>query len=132
MSIAGEYETFPSWVAGWPHCCDFGADTCDMLRWSAMVRKALKSQQNAPFYRIVWPGLYGAFKVCCDALKSHAMCCDRKFSIFNIFLPILEYLRYLLYNFQTVFQHCAGNQIPPRVICASKLLVEFLKLPSQQ
>ena len=57
MSIAGEYENIPSWVADWPHCCDFGADTCDRLRWSAMVLKALKSQQNVPFHRIVWPGL---------------------------------------------------------------------------
>ena len=57
MSIAGEYENIPSWVADWPHCCVFGADTCDGLRWCAMVLKALKSQQNAPFHRIVWPGL---------------------------------------------------------------------------
>ena len=57
MRIAGEYENIPSWVADWPHCCDFVADTCDRLRWSAMVPKALTSQQNASFHRIVWPGL---------------------------------------------------------------------------
>ena len=57
MRIAGEYENIPSWVADWPHCYDFEADTCDRLRWSAMVPKALKSQQNASFHRIVWPGL---------------------------------------------------------------------------
>ena len=57
MSIAGEYENISSWVADWPHCCDFGADNCDGLQWSAMVLKALESQQNAPFHRILWPGL---------------------------------------------------------------------------
>ena len=41
----------------WPHCCDFGGDTCDGLRWSAMVLEASKPQQNAPFHHIVWPGL---------------------------------------------------------------------------
>ena len=57
MSIAGESEKIPSWVADWPHCCDFGGDTCDGLRGDAMVVDASKSQQNAPFHRIVWPGL---------------------------------------------------------------------------
>ena len=60
MGIPGESENIPSWVADWPHCCAFGGDTCDGLRWSAMVLEASKSQQNAPLYRIVWPGLYTA------------------------------------------------------------------------
>ena len=56
MRIAGENEKIPSWEDNWPHCCDFGGDTCDGLRWAAMVLDASKSQQNAPFHRIVWPG----------------------------------------------------------------------------
>ena len=35
-----------------------GGDTCDGMRWSAVVQKASKSQKNGPFLRIVWPGLY--------------------------------------------------------------------------
>ena len=57
MRIAGENENIPSWVENWPHCCDFGGETCDGLRWAAMVLDASKSQQNAPFHRIVWLGL---------------------------------------------------------------------------
>ena len=57
MSIEGESENIPSWVANWPHCCDFGGDTCDGLRYAAMVLEASRSQQNAPFNRIMWPGL---------------------------------------------------------------------------
>ena len=34
----------------------------------------------------------GAFKRCCNASKSHAMFCDRKFNMLNILLPILECL----------------------------------------
>ena len=30
--IAGEQENIPSWMADWPHCCDFERDTCDGLR----------------------------------------------------------------------------------------------------
>ena len=75
MSIAGEYENIPSWVAYWPHCCVFGTDTCDRLRWSAMVLKALKSQQTAPFHRIVWPGLIinlGHMLRCCTPVILHS------------------------------------------------------------
>ena len=32
MNITGERENIPSWVADWPHCCDFEGDTCDGLR----------------------------------------------------------------------------------------------------
>ena len=31
------------------------------------------------------------------------MCCDRKLNMLNILTPILEYLSYLLPDFQTVF-----------------------------
>ena len=74
MSIAGEYENIPSWVADWPHCCDFAAESCDRLRWSAMVLKALKSQQNAPFHHIVWPGLIAGALECPIAVCSIAAC----------------------------------------------------------
>ena len=40
MSIAGESENIPPWVANWPHCCNFGGDTCNGLRYSAMVLEA--------------------------------------------------------------------------------------------
>ena len=57
MKIAGGNTNSLSHLADWPHCCDFGGDTCDGLRWSAMVLEATKSQENTPFHRIVWPGL---------------------------------------------------------------------------
>ena len=38
--------------------------------------------------------LRDVFQGCCDALKLHAMCCDRKFNMLNIFLLILEYLNF--------------------------------------
>ena len=57
MSIARESENIPWLVADWPDCCDFGGDTCDGLRGAAMVLDASTLQQNAPFHRIVWPGL---------------------------------------------------------------------------
>ena len=60
MSIAGESENIPSWVADWPHCCNFGGDTCDGLQGDAMDLDASKLQQNAPFHHIVWPGLIGS------------------------------------------------------------------------
>ena len=45
----------------------------------------------------------GVFPLCCDARKSHAMCCDRKFNMLNILVLILEYFGYLQSDFQTVF-----------------------------
>ena len=45
MEIAGEIGNLPSKVADWPHCCDFRGDTCDDLRWFAMLLEA----QNRPF-----------------------------------------------------------------------------------
>ena len=45
----------------------------------------------------------GVFQRRCDASKSHAMCCDKKFNMLNILLPILEYLSHLLSDSQTVF-----------------------------
>ena len=50
----------------------------------------------------------GAFHLCCDARKSHAMCCNRKFNMLNILVSILEYLRYLLSQFQTVLSILMG------------------------
>ena len=38
----------------------------------------------------------GVFQRHCDASKLHAMCCDKKFNMLNILLPILEYLSHLL------------------------------------
>ena len=44
-----------SWVADWPQSRDFGRH----LRWSGILLMLLsKSQENAPFHRTVWPGLY--------------------------------------------------------------------------
>ena len=57
MKIAGGNTNSLSQLDDWPYCCDFGGDTCDGLRWSAMVLEATKPQENAPFHRIVWPGL---------------------------------------------------------------------------
>ena len=48
-----------SWVADWPHCCDFGGYTCDVLQWATMVLNASKLQKNTHFHRIVWLGLMG-------------------------------------------------------------------------
>ena len=45
----------------------------------------------------------GAFHLCCDARKSHAMCCDRKLNMLNILHSISEYLSYLRSDFQAVF-----------------------------
>ena len=42
MSIAGEHANFPSWVADWPHCCDFEGDTCDDFDASRRVKIAAK------------------------------------------------------------------------------------------
>ena len=50
-------KNIPSWVADWPHCCDFEGDTWDGVQWCAMLLEASESQENAPFHRIVWPGL---------------------------------------------------------------------------
>ena len=57
MEIVGEYENLPSWVADWPHCCNFRGDSWGDLRWSAMVLKASKLQQIALFHHILWQGV---------------------------------------------------------------------------
>ena len=44
----------------------------------------------------------GAFQSSCDAGISHAMFCDVNSNMFNILLPIMEYLSQLLSEFQTV------------------------------
>ena len=44
-----------------------------------------------------------AFEGCCDGLKLHAMCCDKKLKMLNILVAILEFLSYLPSDFQTVF-----------------------------
>ena len=49
MEIAGEYRNIPLWVADWPHCCDFKEDTCDDLRWSAMLLEAQNRREMAQF-----------------------------------------------------------------------------------
>ena len=49
MTIAGDNENIPSWVAHWPHCCDFRGDTCDDLRWSAMLLEAQNRRKMAHF-----------------------------------------------------------------------------------
>ena len=49
------------------------AMVCDGLRWSAMVcdaPKGLKSQENALFYRSVWPGLMGLYRECIMRIKT--------------------------------------------------------------
>ena len=46
--IAGEYGNIPSWVAGWPHCCDFWGVTFDGLQWSATFCDASGSINIAP------------------------------------------------------------------------------------
>ena len=68
MHIAGENENVPSWVAHWPHWCDFGRYSCDVLRWAAMVLNASKSQENTHFHCIVWPGLISC---CLAAFSQH-------------------------------------------------------------
>ena len=50
----------------------------------------------------------GAFKRGCYASKSCAMCCHRKLNMRSILVPILEYLRYVLSDFQTVFSIVMG------------------------
>ena len=45
----------------------------------------------------------GTFQCICDAAKSNAMVCDAFSNMLVILLPILEYLSYLLSDFQTVF-----------------------------
>ena len=62
MNITGESENIPSWLADWPHCCNFQGGTCDGLRWPAMLLKASESQQNGTFHRIVWPSLRSQIK----------------------------------------------------------------------
>ena len=39
-AIAGEYGNMLSQVADWPHIVLFYGDTCDDLRWSAMLLEA--------------------------------------------------------------------------------------------
>ena len=50
----------------------------------------------------------GAFQRCCNALKSHAMCCDRKMNMLNILPPIYEYLSFMTSDFQTGFSSVMG------------------------
>ena len=45
----------------------------------------------------------GTFQSSCNALKSHAMCCDAFFNMLEFLLPILEYLSHILSDFQTVY-----------------------------
>ena len=35
--ICNVYGNSPSLVADWPHCCNFEEDSCDRLRWTAML-----------------------------------------------------------------------------------------------
>ena len=57
MHIAGENGNVPSRVADWPHCCDFGGGSYDVLPWAAVVLKASKLQESVLIHRIVRPGL---------------------------------------------------------------------------
>ena len=52
----------------------------------------------------------GAFHSSCDAGISHAMLCDVNSNMFNILLPIMEYLSQLLSEFQTVCSIMMGIQ----------------------
>ena len=45
----------------------------------------------------------GTSKSPCDDSKSYAMFCDAYSNMLEIWIPILEYLSYLLSYFQTVF-----------------------------
>ena len=119
MSIAGEYKNIPSWVADWPHCCVFEADTYDGLRWSAMVLKALKSQQNAPFHRIVWPGLYSGWDVL-KLLRYIKIACDVLRCIFQhvgICAPDVGISQPFIIRFSNGSQHCDAYIIGFHVIC---------------
>ena len=49
MEITGEYGNIPSWVADWPHDCDFEGDTCDDLRWPGMFLEAKNRRKMAHF-----------------------------------------------------------------------------------
>ena len=49
MKIAGDNGNLPSWVADWPHCCDFLGDRCDDLRWSAMPLEPKNRRKTAHF-----------------------------------------------------------------------------------
>ena len=86
MSIAGESENIPSWVANWPHCCDFGGDTCDGLRGAPMVLDASKSQQNAPFHCILWPGLICVCLYVCVCVSVHVFVCLYVFYVVGFLL----------------------------------------------
>ena len=44
----------------------------------------------------------GGFQTSCDDKKSHAMCCDCKFNMLNILIPLLGYLSYLLCDLHAV------------------------------
>ena len=57
MHIAGENGNVPSWVADWPHYCEFIGHSCDGLRCAAILLEPSKSQENSPLHRIVWQGL---------------------------------------------------------------------------
>ena len=50
----------------------------------------------------------GVFQSSCNAGKSHAMLCDVNSNMLVILLPILEYLSYLLSDFQAVFSIMIG------------------------
>ena len=121
MSIAGESENIPSWVADWPHCCDFVGDTCDGLRGDAMVLDASKSQQNAPFHRIVWPGLNGSTL---HAILRHRRTLETHHTnMLNILLPIFA-ISLFIFPFSNGLQHYEGDLICFHAICISKLSVK--------
>ena len=62
----------------------------------------------------------GAFRGFCDATKLHAMLCDAFSNMLVILLPILEYLSFLLSDFQTFFYHDAENLMSVHLICVSE------------
>ena len=69
-----------------------------------MQRLSLKAQPHAAMLH----PCVGTLQSCCVAGKLHAMLCDVNSNMFNIFLPILEYLRHLSFDFQTVFSILMG------------------------
>ena len=69
---------------------------------SAMLCLSMTSYEPGPHAAMLYT-CDGVLQRCCDGSKSHAMCCDKKFNMLNILLPILEYLSYLLSDRQTDF-----------------------------
>ena len=51
---------------------------------------------------------HGVFKRHCDASKSHRMHCDAKSIMLVNLLPMLEYLSYLLSDFQAILSITMG------------------------